>query len=196
MPDSASAATGLAALAARLVEARPFNIGFPGATDFDYTAIGELLCRHLLNNVGDPWVDGVAANHTKQMEREVVGFVADLMRAPHDDRWGYITSGGSESNLYGLWLARAMYPDAVVYLSEQAHSSLAKAIDLLGLPSVTIRARVLGVMDDNDLADQLARHRHRPAIIAATAGTTLSEAVDDLRAITTVLEALTIRRRF
>src|SRR5262245_29595357 len=96
----------LEALTTRLDAARPFNIGFPGATDFDYAPLAPLFARQLLNNVGDPDTDGIAVNHTKAMEREVVDFVADLLRAPRDDRWGYVTNGASEGTLYALQLAR------------------------------------------------------------------------------------------
>src|SRR5262245_42214009 len=90
----------IADLTGRLEAARPFNIGFPGAVDFDYAPLARLLTGHLLNNIGDPCADGLAVNHTKAMEREVVSFVADLLQAPSDDRWGYVTTGGSEGNLY------------------------------------------------------------------------------------------------
>ena len=185
-----------AAFMRRLKAARRYNIGFPGATDFDYTDLAELLCTQLLNNVGDPYIDGIAANHTKSMEREVVDFCADLFRAPRDDRWGYVTTGGSEGNLYGLWLARSLHPDGVVYASRAAHGSIGKAVAQLAMPSIVVQADDTGVMDYADLADQVNRHRHRPAIIAATAGTTLSEAVDDLRSITSVLDELPMPRRY
>lgn len=186
----------LTRLIRRLEAVRPYNIGFPGAVDFDYDALADLFARHLLNNVGDPYVDGAGHNHTKAMEREVVGIVADLLRAPADDRWGYVTSGGSEGNLYALHLARSLYPDAIAYVSDAAHYSVAKALDLLAIPSVVVRAGDLGEMDYDDLADQVDRHRHRPAVVVATIGTTMTEAVDDVRRIVEVLDVLAVRRRF
>ena len=30
--------------------------------------------------------------------------------APADDRWGYVTAGGSEGILHGLWLGRSLFP--------------------------------------------------------------------------------------
>jgi len=186
----------LATLRERLEATRPFNIGFPGATDFDYSALSEFFAVHLLNNVGDPYVDGAGPNQTKAFEREVVSFCADLFRAPPHDRWGYVTTGGTEGNLYALWLARSLYPDALAYVSDAAHYSIAKALDLLALPYVVVGADDTGEMDAGDLADQLARHRERPALVAATAGTTMSEAVDDVRGIARILDALAVRRRF
>ncbi len=186
----------LDALTARLEAARPFNIGFPGAIDFDYAPLAPLFAHQLLNNVGDPDIDGIAANHTKAMEREVVSFVADLLRAPADDRWGYVTTGASEGTLYALHLARSLYPGAVIYHSEAAHASVAKAIELLGMPQVVVCADEHGELDYDDLASQIACRRDRPAVVVANIGTTLTEAVDDVRRISAVLDGLAVYRRF
>ena len=183
-------------LAGVLDDARRFNIGFPGATDFDYTPLAALLCTQLLNNVGDPYTDGIGPNHTKSQEREVVGFCADLFRAPADDRWGYISSGGSESNLYALNVARTLLPGGVCYFSDAAHHSIDKNLRLLTMPGVRIRAGRRGEMDYGDLHTQIGLRRDRPAIVVATIGTTMSEAVDDVRRITGLLDDLAVRDRF
>jgi histidine decarboxylase len=177
--------------------ARPFNIGFPGATDFDYAELSGVLSGQLLNNVGDPFVDGTAVNQTKWAEREVVGFLADLFRASSRDRvWGYVTSGGSEGNLYGLWVARSLYPDAVVYHSDAAHSSVDKAVSLLGMSSVRVRTDRWGQLDYADLTAEVRANRARPAVVVASIGTTMTEAVDDVRSIHAVLDDVAVRRRF
>jgi histidine decarboxylase len=194
--DEAAIAGELATLTARLEAARWFNIGFPGATDVDFTPLGSLLSGQLLNNIGDPMVDGIAVNHTKALERAVVDSLADLFRAPPDDRWGYVTAGGSEGNLYALHLAATHYPDAMVYASDHAHPSVMKAASLAGLPLIRIRAGREGVLDHEDLANQIGQRRDRAVIVVATAGTTMWEAVDDLHLISHVLDDLTVRRRF
>ena len=80
---------------------------------------------------------------------------------------------------------------------EAAHYSVGKAVDLL---RHAVRRRSAptrtGEMDYDDLADQLDRHRDRPAIVVATIGTTMTEAVDDVRRISGVLDAPAHRRRF
>jgi histidine decarboxylase len=177
----------LAALEERLRRARPYNIGFPGATDFDYTALAPFFAHHLLNNVGDPFVDGAGTNHTKEQERYVVGVIADLLRAPADDRWGYITAGGSEGNLYALHTARSLHPAGVVYHSAAAHYSVQTAVQLLGLPACQISVDAAGRMDYDDLARRVAANGSRPAIVVATVGTTMTEAVDDVRCIAYVV---------
>ena len=183
-------------LALLLRGTRRFNIGFPGAVDFDYTPLASLLATELLNNVGDPYTDGFGANHTKAFEREVVGWCADLFRAPAKDCWGYVSSGGSESNLYALHLARTLLPGATCYFSDAAHPSIDKASRLLAIPAVRVRASRRGELDYDDLHTQIDRHRDRPAIVVATIGTTMTEAVDDVRRITAILDDLAVHDRF
>src|SRR5262249_54093200 len=110
--------------------------------------------------------------------------------------WGYVTSGASEGTLYALHLARRLHPGGIVYYSDAAHASVTKAIDLLTMPSIALRASDSGEVDYDDLAAQVGHHRDRPVIVVATIGTTLTEAVDDVRRITDVLDSLAIRRRF
>jgi histidine decarboxylase len=193
--DPASLAE-LARLRAGLAQARPTNIGFPGATDFDYAGLAEFFAGHLLNNVGDPFIVGAGGNHTKDFEREVVGWVADLFRAPPNGWWGYVTTGSTEGTLYALHLARERYPDALVYASGAAHYSVHKSVRLLAMESITVRADHTGRIDYEDLSAQVAQHRHRPAIVVATAGTTMTEAVDDVRWITQILDSAEVHRRF
>jgi histidine decarboxylase len=95
-----------------------------------------------------------------------------------------------------LHLARRLHPDGVVYHSATAHYSVPKAIDLLAMPSIAIRVDEAGHLDYDDLSAQLDRHRDRPAIVVATIGTTMTEAVDDVRRIDQILDSLAIRRRF
>ena len=69
-----------------------------------------------LNNIGNPESPSTLAIDTKDIEKECVAFFADILSTNVKDAWGYITNGGTEGNLYGLYLARETFPDAVVYL--------------------------------------------------------------------------------
>ncbi|MBG0567539.1 histidine decarboxylase [Actinoplanes aureus] len=171
----------------RLTTAARTNLGFPAATDIDYRPLAPLL-GVLLNNLGDPWTDGVWPLHAKGIERDVLSFFAQLFRAPAG--WtGYLTSGGTEGNHYGLWRGRTRLPNAVAYHSAAAHYSVPKAEHLLGLPSVTVAAAATGEIDYTDLQRQAARFPSRPAIVTATIGTTMTEAVDDVQRIHQALDA-------
>jgi len=186
---------GLDAFRDRVRQAQYHNLGFPGATDMDHHAIGAAWWNLLLNNVGDPAVDGLGVNHTKPFELAVIEFVADVLRAP-TGRWGYITSGATEGTLHALYLARRRFPTAVVYYSTAAHPSVAKATAVLGVDTVVVRTQSGGELDYQDLAAVVGQRRDRPAIVVATAGTTFTEAVDDLHQILAVLDGQAVTRRF
>ena len=57
------------------------------------------------------------------------------------------------------------------------------------MTAVAVRADEHGEIDYQDLAAQVDQRRDRPAIIVANIGTAMSEAVDDVRRITQVLDA-------
>lgn len=183
-------------LADRRAAVAPFDIGFPAATDIDYTPLTSRLAGRLLNNLGDPTVEGLYPHHTKRQEREAIGILGDLLHAPAQDRWGYIAGGASEGTEYALLVARSLYPDAIAYHSAACHDSVPGAIHRLGMRSVTIRVDAVDEIDYDDLAAQIDRRRDRPAVVVANAGTPMREAVDDVRHISAVLDQLAVRRRF
>jgi aromatic-L-amino-acid/L-tryptophan decarboxylase len=126
------------------------------------------------------------------MERILLKWMADLLGYPAASA-GDLTSGGSIANLVGIVTAREAhdlkardFPRAVVYLSEQTHHAIAKALRIAGLEEAVKRFVPLD-----------RRHRMRPEeleasveddvkaglypwLIAATAGTTDVGAVDPL----------------
>src|SRR5262249_43626946 len=160
--------------------------------------LAPFFSRGLLNNLGDPYIDGLYPLHVKDFEREAVDLLADLFRAPPGDRWGYVTSGATEGTLYGLWLARRLHPGAVVYHSTASHPSVAKAIDVLGMRSVVLRTDKHGELDYQDLAEQVGRVRHRPAGVGANVGTTMGETTGDRGQVLRALDGVPIPavRRF
>lgn len=170
-------------------------LGYPISRDFNYSRLFEFL-KYPINNVGDPYENNTGKIETHNLEREVVGFFAQLFRADPKNYWGYITNGGSESNLYGLYLARELYPKAMVYFSESTHYSVKKNIHLLNIPSITIKAQENGEIDYDDLEDTLHFNRHKPAIILTTFGTTMTEAKDDVLKVKTILKKLAIHDHY
>lgn len=170
-------------------------LGYPVSKDFDYSELMPFL-QYPLNNLGDPFVDSTYAVDSREMEKEVVRFFADMFRAPEEDYWGYVTNGGSEGNLYGLYLARELYPKAMVYYSEATHYSVHKNLHLLNMPSIVIRAYENGEMDYEDLRNTIQMNRHMPVIILANIGTTMTEARDDVKRIKGILKDLAVKQHY
>jgi histidine decarboxylase len=99
---------------------------------------------------------------------------------------GYITTCGTEGNLYGLLLGRETYPDGILYASNDSHYSIAKAARFFKIPHVVVNSQPNAEMDYVDFLSRL--DSSRPAIINLNAGTTLKGAVDDLKQILEMLE--------
>ena len=104
-------------------------LGYPLSKDLDYTALAPFL-NYQINNVGDPFAPSTLAIDTKEQEREVINFFAQLFETNVQETWGYVTNGGSEGNLYALFLARELYPNGMVYYSESTHYSVQKNLQL------------------------------------------------------------------
>ena len=109
----------------RVRQAATRELGYPVAFDLDYSALDEFL-GVCLNNCGDPFTPMTYELNSHEFEREVVSFFAGLAKAPEDQWWGYVTNGSTESNLYGLYLARELLPGGIVYFSQDSHYSVAK----------------------------------------------------------------------
>jgi len=170
-------------------------LGYPVAMDFDYSELYRFL-QFPVNNIGDPFIESTYGISTRAMEAEVLDFFARLYRAEQGGWWGYITNGGSEGNMYGLYLARELYPKAMVYYSESTHYSVQKNLHLLDMPSIAIRTKENGEIDYEDLHDTIRMNRNMPVIVFANIGTTMTEARDDIRKIKSIFKDLAIHHYY
>lgn len=162
-------------------------LGYPCSAAFDYSPLYRFLAFPL-NNVGDPYQTSNVRVQTHDLEREVLAVFAGLTQAPPDSYWGYVTGGGTEGNMYGIFLARELYPQGIVYHSEDTHYSVNKILRALHVRNIMIRSRPDGSMDLEDLEETIKIHRDVPPIIFANVGTTMKGAVDDLDGIHAILK--------
>ena len=133
-----------------------------------------------------------AAPGSVRMERVLLRWMADLMGYPVGSA-GDLTSGGSIANLVGIVTAREArglkakdFDKAVVYLTEQSHHAIDKALRIAGLGESVKRFIPLDEryrMRPDALEEAVrgdAKMGLYPWLIAATAGTTDTGAVDPL----------------
>jgi len=179
----------------QLAHYRETELGYPVAFDIDFKPLVPYL-GYSLNNVGDPFLDAHYRINSREFEREVLQFFAELTQAPQGDWWGYVTNGGTEGNLYGMYLAREVFPDGIVYFSRDSHYSVAKNLHFLGMRNIMIRSQPNGEMDYEDLRETLRIRRDAPPIIFANIGTTMTEGRDDIRLIQSILDDMAIERRY
>jgi aromatic-L-amino-acid/L-tryptophan decarboxylase len=149
-------------------------------------ALGDLIASACNLEVSS-WVQAAGPS---QVELTVLGWFKQWIGYP-EQAAGVLVSGGSAANLTALACAReallgAMSDQVVAYLSNQAHSSMARAARVLGFRPNQVR--VLPVDDGyrmrpEALAAALAadlRAGRRPLFVAANAGATSTGAIDPL----------------
>jgi L-2,4-diaminobutyrate decarboxylase len=160
-------------------------------------AVAADLAVSALNPSLDSWDQ---APGSTSVELAVLRTLAGLVGYPQPERTaGVFTTGGTESNLTGLLLARDAAPREAftagrltVHCSAAAHFSVARAAGVLGLAAdavVPVETSADGRLDprvlDWALADARADGR-APMCVVATAGTTDLGAIDPLRAVAAV----------
>jgi tyrosine decarboxylase/aspartate 1-decarboxylase len=130
-------------------------------------------------NLGDP---GLFAG-TASLERLLVRRIGELLH--HPEAGGYATSGGTESNIQALRIARKLKPveRPNVIIPESAHFSFEKACDILSVEMRTVpvddqfrmdTGRIPSFIDKNSIA------------VIGVAGTTEYGMVDPIREIAAI----------
>jgi tyrosine decarboxylase/aspartate 1-decarboxylase len=146
------------------------------------------------NNIGAHLQNPESLRGTRRLEREVVRDVATLLHCPDADGW--LTTGGTEGNITGLWLARerlaaAGEPSPPVLGTALVHDSVHKACRLLRLgPLVEVPLQDEAVMDTAALRiiiEQLRTSGRRGVIVVATVGATLTGTCDPVNEIAAAL---------
>jgi len=160
----------------------------PGPSNFVSVAADLLAAGY--NVFNGSWLGG---SGPAALELTVIDWLRTFCGFPTGGG-GLFVSGGSVANLTALLAARqAVLADqttnAVVYYSDQTHSSIGRAMRAIGVGDDRIQCLPSDVhfrLPLSALADQVARDRAaglRPFCVVANAGTTSTGAVDPLRAI-------------
>ncbi|AVH59310.1 MULTISPECIES: pyridoxal phosphate-dependent decarboxylase family protein [Streptomyces] len=154
------------------------------------------LAASALNPSLDSWDQAPAAS---ELETLVTRALAREVYADGDQGDALITTGGTESNLLALLLAREAHSSPQLVCGASAHHSLHRATWLLGLPDPVVVPAPAGTLDPAALdealtrcADQRLRRGHGPRgslLVAATAGTTDAGLIDPLPDIADLCEA-------
>lgn len=127
-----------------------------------------------------------------RMENMLIRWLADVVGYP-ETAGGNLTTGGSLANLMGIVAARdaggikaSEVERSVIYLSEQAHHSIDKAIRIAGLGECVVRHlpldaeyRIVPAELNRIIAADVAEGL-KPFLVIASAGTTDVGAVDPL----------------
>jgi aromatic-L-amino-acid decarboxylase len=186
------------ALDESIAQPRPRYFAFIGSSGLEIGALGDLLAATYDMNLA---VDARAAT---VLEQQAVRWVGEFIGYPATN--GAFTSGGTISNMTALAAARERAApksratglgglSVAVYASSEVHYSITRAVELLGIGSD--RLRDIPIDDehrmrpdrleeaiDRDVADGVT-----PVAVVATAGTTLTGAIDPIAPIAEICAA-------
>lgn len=189
---------------------RSFNAAGPGYLAYIpgggifHSAVADLIADAVNRYVGVC----AAAPALAQIEANVVRWLCEIVGYPaagssHPGRplpGGVLTPGGSLANFIAIVTARKEmlgdeFAKAMLYCSEQVHHSFQKAASLAGFPAANIREIAVDAtfrMRTDALEQQIRRDRGNgmtPFLVAGSAGTTGTGAVDDLQRIGEIARA-------
>lgn len=170
----------------------PLILSFPMTRPLDIAvrAFAEVLPRQAnniittTNSEGEPEWRG-----TRELERETVYMAAELlgMDDPVANADGYITPGGTEANLEGLWIGRKRLIAAgcrriAILTSSEAHYSIMKGADLIGIGR--------GSLESAELPDGYVRVRYQRHITGLALCGILPDGSLDLASFASQLQSL------
>ncbi len=181
------------ALDESLAQPRPRYFAFIGSSGLEIGVIADLLAAAYDINLA------VWAGAASEVEVQAVRWAGEFVGFPGEA--GSFTSGGTTSNLTALTAAReralpgsrhsgvAAGPQLALYCSAEVHYSVVRAAELLGIGSDGVRSlpidkqrrlrpEAVAAAVDADLAAGVV-----PVAVVATAGTTLTGAVDPIDAL-------------
>lgn len=180
-----------------IAQPRPRYFAFVGSSGLPIGVIADMLAACFDVNLAT-W----AAAATK-IEQQAVLWAAEFLGFPAGS--GAFTSGGTVSNVTALAAARERaLPgarrtglhglQAALYCSEEAHYSVKRAAELLGIGTDNVRALPIDEqrrLRPADVAAAIDADRDAgivPVAVVATAGTTLTGAVDPIGGLADVCE--------
>ena len=198
-PGDPQAALGDAVhvLDASISPSRPLFLAYIGSSGLEVGVLGAALGAAYDANLA------TAAGAADLLDGQALRWVAEFVGFPLGE--GNFTSGGQTSNLTALLAARehalpgarehgVAGRNATVYCSDEAHHSIVRAVEAGGLGRRSLRRVPIDErrrMRVDALDEALTRDRAdgmTPVAVVATAGTTLTGAVDPIGAIAEVCE--------
>src|ERR1051326_4776254 len=173
------------------------HLGYIPGGGIYYSALGDYLAD-ITNRYAGIMFAGPGA---VRMENLLTDWMAEIVGYPKG-AGGNLTSGGGIANLAGIVAAREAsglkskeFERSTIYLTEQAHHSVDKAIRIAGLKECLLRHVPTDRqhrMDAASLERSIAEDRRQglhPWLVIASAGTTDTGAVDPLDAIAGIANA-------
>ena len=130
----------------------------------------DAYLKFLETNLGDPEL----FPGTREIENKLISFFLNLLNAPKNAT-GLIGSGGTESNITAIWLAKNLTKKNEIIIPESAHFSFEKIRSLMDIKLVSIPLNKNYVMDISKLKKKINKNT---AAVVGIAGSTELGTID------------------
>ncbi|MDD3587827.1 MAG: pyridoxal-dependent decarboxylase [Thermoguttaceae bacterium] len=212
----------LTSCAKAIVLKRRYQMGYPFDQATNLNAFYHWLYETGLYNttlisVGSPWKESWDMLDVDEFERDAVSFMAEAFGFPHDTYWGFVTNGGTDGNMHGIYFGRKALQGQMAAFKKNENtadskkcssdSNIAKddktippllyvsaeahySVQKLG-DVLNIETRVIRALPDGRMDTEDFRRQldpGRPALIVIAVGGTFKGAIDDQKAISEILK--------
>lgn len=149
---------------------------------------------YLINNCGDPNESGNYKMDSKEIELQILDMMKENLGLKKSDYFGYITSGGTEGNFWGIREGFSKFNNGVLYYSDEAHYSIEKFVkfgNTTMFENCKIKSDKKGRIETELLIKEIEKNwneRRKPAILVLTWGTTKTGEIDDIKTIQNILK--------
>lgn len=148
------------------------------------------------NNLGN-WSEDSPFHLSGKLEQKVIEQIKNVLTSKNENLGGYITSGGTEANIFMMWLGKKKMKKKyktekiVVLKTSLTHYSINKAADIneLDIKNVSLSSKTWG-MDPEYLEKEIQKNYKngkRGFIIPLTMGYTITGSDDPVKKINDVL---------
>ncbi len=138
---------------------------------------------------------------TQAIERELIALIGEQMfRADENSIDGYVAPGGTEANIQAMWIYRNFYrkefnakrDEILMIYSEDSHYSMPKGANILDLEQAIIpvdkKDRTWDLETLDNILEEAKATGKKYFIIICNCATTMYGSVDDIDAITSILD--------
>lgn len=148
-----------------------------------------------INSCGTPYSIGNYKMVQRNTELEIIQQIKRNLNLKSDEYWGYITTGGTEGNLWGIREGFSKYPKGKLYFSQDTHYSALKGATILPNNNFQIISTLKGAINKDELLEKILLDKNSKTngvILLLNYGTTTFGSVDAITWIVTKMKENTI----
>lgn len=143
------------------------------------------------NSCGTAYECGNYQMCKKEYELKIISYIAKNLGLSLEKYWGYITSGGTEGNFWGIREGKNKFPHGILYFSDSTHYSVYKYVEMVKQINYKIISTKNDAINKRELLKLILENPKSKldgVILVLNFGTSVMGSVDDIKYIIKVLK--------